>query len=504
MGNRDIVQRFKSLNSGLAQAGLLGDLVSTAIFAVVQLSAAPLLAAVLARGLTVEEFGTYNALLRISMLLVPLCTLGVSVGLSRYVAANRDAPQAMDYLWGALSIAVAGSVGTILASYFGLTDWIWHTDGKLHQRGWSVVGVLILLPGLTQVLNAWLRGSGGYQLANLAALVWTVGRLGIGCVLLFGVEIEPLWLLIAFFALDLLIHSVFVTVGHPVAIRVTSDFGSAIRVLLRYSVPRAPGGLAIQALQGVGVIYFSSRGQFEAAGFMSVGLTIVSFGNLVFSRLGTVLLPHFSYHLANAARSGMGVPDSVRRQLRMITAMLIAAAAISGTTAAFITPYALESWLGKDYDAAREVSGILTAAAGLLALYSVLSGAINAVDVKPINTVNLLVVMVYLAAGVTMLPNGTMSSVAILQLGGFGLLAALTVIATVRLYSLSWRDLAIAESTCIAVTNVAIMGLVANFMAMPLAGVCMTVLIVLFVDGVLLWLLKPEWFLFVLNKTYRR
>lgn len=466
----------------------------TMIFAVAQLFLAPVSTSLLARHLGAHDFGAYSSLQRLVLLIAPLSSLGVSVGVTRYVASARGKPKSKSFFWGAIAVTVSGALLVSLA--LGLVPESVLGDLDASAPGWLIF-LLLTAFVIQSLLGAWLRGNGDYFVSNVMHLLSELGKLVFLVLLfLFDWQLHIAMVLLTILMVQISIDVVLVSVTQPIDFRPRFLSWSHTKTLLTYSVPRVPGGLSLQALNSIGIFYFSLQGESALAGFMALSLVLLNAGSMVFSRLGSILMPHLVFELSKSedkdSAANHTIPGHVKSQLSIVISLLLSVAAISGAAGILALPTLIVPWLGQDFASTELPVSVLSSCIGIVALYSVLAGAVNAVDTRPLNTVNLTVAL--LAAGGVLAIHQDLNTtqVAIIQAFGFALLAALTIITVLRLYDIVPRDIGLTGFIVLTVTNTIIVSTVLlinqDFWARAIG-----VLAIVAADLAIIWKLSPPW-----------
>lgn len=223
----------------------------------------------------------------------------------------------------------------------------------------------------------------------------------------------------------------------------------------------------------------------------------------MFNRLGSVLMPHLAFSLNDKTRSDEeDIPLLVKRQVAAVIGLLLTSATIVGALGILALPHLVVPWLGAEYAPAEMPVSVLSACIGILALYSVLSGAVNAADTRALNTLNLTIVL--LVTGGLLLIRRDLDIVAVtwIQAFGYTLLAALTVLTVCRLYGISFREAGVAHASILAIVNAGLtsLAILSGYAAIHWVG---WAIFLLAIDGFLIWVSKPSWLQAILRKIPR-
>ncbi len=165
------------------------------------------------------------------------------------------------------------------------------------------------------------------------------------------------------------------------------------RTLLRYGVPRIPGDFAQMALLGLPTFFVAHKAGVQQAGFVALGISVLSMINAIFAPAGIILLPAASRMISEGARS----------ELRQhVLGVAGAAAIISGTIVLTVLIFAkpiIVLFLGAGFGDAVQFVRILALGAIPLSVYSAVRGLIDARHVRALNTYNNLIALAVFCAG---------------------------------------------------------------------------------------------------------
>jgi O-antigen/teichoic acid export membrane protein len=201
--------------------------------------------------------------------------------------------------------------------------------------------------------------------------------------------------------------------------------------LLRYGVARIPGELALGALFALPVVLTAHFSGVERAGFVALGVSLLSMLGSLFAPLGQILLP---------AVSSMWVQDdhmALWRKIRKLALRCIGLAAILVAVVEGLAPWGLVTFLGPGFDAAVPVVRTLCLAGIPFVAYVVLRNVLDALHARPLNAKNLVLALGIFLAGASL----GASSKLVVEAFAIGVLAlGLLTIRDVRLAFLTGRD----------------------------------------------------------------
>ena len=165
------------------------------------------------------------------------------------------------------------------------------------------------------------------------------------------------------------------------------------RTLLRYGIPRIPGDFAQMALLGLPTFFVAHKVGVEQAGFVALGISVLSMINALLAPAGIILLPAASRMISEGARS----------ELRQhVLGVAGAATVISGTVVLAVLIFAKPMvilFLGAGFEDAVQFVRILALGAIPLSVYSAVRGLIDAHHVRALNTYNNLIALAVFCAG---------------------------------------------------------------------------------------------------------
>ena len=171
-----------------------------------------------------------------------------------------------------------------------------------------------------------------------------------------------------------------------------AELRPAVTQLLRFGVPRVPGELALFALFAVPVFLVANTQGLAAAGYLSLGLSVLSLATSMYSSLGVVLLPYVS-RLA-AAGNERGAQSVVARTL----AGGVMLAAVVALVSVPLVPYATQRYLGGGFLEAVETVRVLLWATVPYVVYAILRNPLDALRAWPHNSVNLVLAVLVISA----------------------------------------------------------------------------------------------------------
>lgn len=206
-----------------------------------------------------------------------------------------------------------------------------------------------------------------------------------------------------------------------------------LKELLKYSVPRLPANLAMAGLFTIGPYIVIKMGNVESAGYLTAAQNVLRMADMSAFGVGFVLLPKLSeYAGKNQTKK---ITDITKLLLSIVSCLGIYLSLHLALLADNITL----AWLGKAYYNAIPLMRITLLSIGFYLAYVSLRCVVDAVEFKPINTMNTIISLV-LALGTALLVLFTGSSViymAVAAAVGFSSLGILTLVYLHKKYNIS-------------------------------------------------------------------
>jgi O-antigen/teichoic acid export membrane protein len=161
----------------------------------------------------------------------------------------------------------------------------------------------------------------------------------------------------------------------------------AARALLWYGLPRVPGEFALGALFALPVTFAAHRAGAAEAGFVGLGISLLSMAGSLFAPLGQIVLPTVSRLAATDDRHR--IASRSWRLAGTCVALALGATALG----ILLAPLVIPRFLGAEFMAA--VPGIQLLLLGLppYVVYIVLRAVLDAVHTRPLNAKNLLIAL---------------------------------------------------------------------------------------------------------------
>ena len=398
----------------------------------------------LAKGLGPEEFGAYSLSRRVVSTIIPFSTLMMGVAVTRYIALSKDDGSKYNYF---LSGFILGILPSVVFAIVGLiyrhelSQLIYHSTAHTSL----FMATLLILVGYPfyNILFAFYRGDGKMIYANL----WQIGLIALG-------PIAIAWWFSKSGQADLIIFLMggllFLAVV-PIALLISRAIlnskikGHKIRrnlkELFQFGFPRSPGGIAFSGILTIGPFLAPYFGSLKDAGFLVVGqsmLRVVEGGVVAF---GLVALPKL------AQAFGERRNEFLKESTTDIITFVFHLGLFTTFHLILWSDQIVLIWLGPQYMDAISLMKVLLLAVVPFFAFVMLRQIVNAIEEKPLNTVNCVCsfvialissfVLAFLGLGVMGLAIGSTI--------GLSVLGLLTVRYLWKLYQLKIRILRIQD-----------------------------------------------------------
>jgi O-antigen/teichoic acid export membrane protein len=369
-------------------------------------------------------FGEYTLSRRaIGLLYLPL-VMGLGIAAPRYIAISRE---------GALSGFSPGAFGLATLTAGLLPTLIVIALMNLAPAGASTVlfgnaSMTRVIPAAALALGgiaihglvyAVFRGHGQMHLANALQLL-NNGLIPVAAFFLVRGDAAAVlaftgfaWLATSGLALIALL---FREKKQAAAQRTLNDH---LRLLLRFGIPRIPGEFALVGLFALPALIALRANGIVAAGQFSAGLSVLSLVSSVFAPVGLVVLPRAS------AQAAVGDLAGLRRLvIRILTGGMILVI-IGVAIGELLIPVFVRWYFGPQFMVAVPVFRTCLLGAIPFVVYVLLRNILDALDVRALNSRNLIITLVLLVALCLLKPD--ILSMALSLVASLTLLSILSV-----------------------------------------------------------------------------
>lgn len=171
-----------------------------------------------------------------------------------------------------------------------------------------------------------------------------------------------------------------------------------LELLLRFGIPRIPGEFALVGIFAIPALIAVRAHGVEAAGHFSAALSVLAMVSGAFAPVGLVLLPRASAQVA------MGDIAGLRRLVLRILAGGILLASIGVAVGELVIPRFIEWYFGPAFQPAVPIFRACLLGAIPHAVYILMRSILDALDVKALNSRNLIIALV-IAVGLCLVNN---------------------------------------------------------------------------------------------------
>lgn len=336
-----------------------------------------------------EGVGKYSLIKRVVGLVQPFLFLGLAIGLPRYIATSKSREQVSSYIKiGSLVVTFLMFVFVILinlskdyfaAFFFGSTDYV-----KL------VLPFSFYMAGLTLhgLVYAFFRGRLLVKALNLLQII-NIAIVPIVILVLFkNITIEKLisftgalTFIVAF------IFSLYFTKDLFMRVRV-EQFKKSFRELTLYSFPRFPSVFIWNGFLSFGPIFAAHFASLKDVGYLSVSQSLLYAIGAATAPLGMICLPKVSNLVAD---NGC---EAIKENLNILIGAVIQLSTFVAFQAILLSDAIIKHWLGQEFLEAATILRIIFCSIIFYAFYEITRNILDAVKVKPINTINLFISLV--------------------------------------------------------------------------------------------------------------
>ena len=359
-----------------------------------------------------DGLGRFCLVRRVVAFLLPPLFLGLSVGLPRYIAISKTKSQRSGYTKAAILLVFVFTfvfliVMNLFKNYFakilfGNAEYV------------TLISPLsFLLSGMVlhTLAYSYFRGQLRVKAFNFVHIT-NIAVIPLVILILFkDITIENLIIAtgIATFAASLVFF-----LSHIREILIPSDkgqFTNSLKELLVYSLPRVPGDFALAGLFSLGPIFAAHLASTREVGYLSLSISLLNMVATAIKPVSIILLPKISSVLVD------GKIDSIKENIDfLIGAVLQCSLFISVQLLIFADVLAVY-WLGPEFMSAVPAMRIILTSMTFYAFYVTIRSVLDAVRVKPLNTINLFISLaVFLSGSGLLLYLGLFSTIICLSI----------------------------------------------------------------------------------------
>lgn len=377
----------------------LKDIVSTVITSVLTIVCLVIATSALAQGLGPEQFGAYSLIKRVLNNLEPWVTLSMAISVARFVALKQSGEARLTYLRCGVVLLIALLIPTLAVALLfpEKSAEILFNAGPQYGPVMISLVALIVSYSFYILLYAYYRGIGRMGLAN----IWQMGVIAVGPMVIALALARPGALeLVIYLNAALLALSIFPLLKHlhlsTLATQNREQFRSSMNDLIRYGLPRVPGGLIYGGLLSLGPMGATYLGSLKEAGFLVIGQSILKIYEGGIEGFGRAAMPAISTRFSESGKEGLK-----HRVAELIALIVDMGVFLTIHSTIWMGPILL-LWLGDAYEGAILPVKILTLALCPYLAFVTLRSVLDAVEERALTTgyLTLALITLVLASGI--------------------------------------------------------------------------------------------------------
>lgn len=364
---------------------VIADITQTAIVNGVVFITLILTTRIFAQGLGPDEFGVYSLARRVISTVLTFTTLGLTIAIPRYLGFySTSLERQKTYIISEIVLILVPLAAFSLISMVFPTMISTMLLGSKQSKD-LLYGFLTLLIGLTLHMTnyAIFRGRMEMKYAN-ALQILNIALVPL-IVALFLAKSSNASLVLTAIGLGIIAISsgplLWHFIGSCKALR--SKFKDATSDLLKYGVPRVPANMGLALMFMLGPWLAARLGEIREAGYFIVGQVVLSMLEEPLAAIGLVLLPRL------AQFSGKRERERLREYVSNLVGFSLHLGTFVSIQLFIYSDWIILLWLGEAYRPAIPIMRTVLASAGAYVLYVSLRSAIDADEVKAINTRNI-------------------------------------------------------------------------------------------------------------------
>ncbi len=409
--------------SKLSPSPFLKNIVTTSVTSLCITGSLVFVTAFLAKGLGPQDFGAYSMARRFIANIAPLILLSSGVAVRRYVALTDSESGRLSYVISALMISgctllILISTGFVLGEELSI---IIFSDISYIKLLYACI-VYLCCYSLWGITLSYLFGTQKIQNANLFQLfIGSIFPFTIAYLLAPTTPVNQIVLIFGIghlACLIILLPEIWKAYHELTFERIVGS----LMILLRYGLPRVPGDFALAGLFSIGPFLAGYYYGIEMAGFFVVAQYVFRIMEAVITSFGLVALPTIAKLLAQGQR------EHIKENLENLLIMIFHLGIFLTIHLLFWIREIVLVWLGHDYIDAILIMKILILSVSPYLAYVMLRSVVDAIEVRAINTINLLSALIFsVVLSITLHAIGLKSvGIAIGSASGFCLLGILT------------------------------------------------------------------------------
>lgn len=362
----------------------LKDYVFTFTVEIIVLIVTLLIYKLIASKLGVSDFTEYSIIKRTIALIIPVLFIGYGVAIPRYIAYNIS----KGYKDEAIKIFISGSVLVIVLTilfvavhqiFSGFFSYLYF-GSRLYSVFILPINTIVLGYVIHALVYAYLRGRRMFYTANVIQLI----NMGVFPILSIYCFNDLIYVLL-FNGLSVFFTSLCCYAF--ILIKNYSKFNlfSNNKILLKYGLPRVLGDFALSGFFAFPAYIVTHFYNIETGGYIAFGLTLVSMVGSLYSPLSLILLPQVSTHFAQKNYTG------IKRIFTIIILFTVLSCLAGIVLYLLFTSQILFLYFGDFNEILIIITQLSIIACFGYTLFITLRSIIDAVYIKPFNTINIII-----------------------------------------------------------------------------------------------------------------
>lgn len=459
----------------------------------------------LANGLGPESFGTYSLARRFVSLALPFTTLSIGTALTRYIAVAGTEIEKKTYFVDSLLITFASAVLAFACGWLGRNQWTLLIFNGIQYKNLFFSSLFMIIGfGFFTILYSYYRGIQRMDWANILQMI-IMGLAPLFISYFFASKstsaeiVFYIGLASCLCFLPLFIHLKNTPWKNTPLLQRQAD------QLLKYGIPRTPGGIALAGLLFIGPYLANTFGSAREAGYLVIGQSVFRVLEASIVAFGLVALPKVSQLFANNRT------DFLKDRIGDIIIMIIQVGLFTVLQLFIWSEEIVRIWLGSEYLQAVPYIRIFLISLCPYLGYVMLRSIVDAVEEKAVNTFNLFIALLITALSSLWLAS-TFLQMYGLALGcgiGFYYLGLSTAFYLIKKYrvNLSSVPLLVAGSVNLIFALLTLM--VKKYLAgqndpiFIIAIVSSTITLLSIIYGIILYMTKTQWILEIKKRFFR-
>jgi O-antigen/teichoic acid export membrane protein len=339
----------------------------------------------LAIGLGPEEFGAYSLARRIISNVIPLATLLIGYALTRYIAMTDDNKLRSSFIVSSI-ISNGAALLLLLLIVVPAGKYLSYLIFHSYEYLKLFYASLFFLVGYSvfNIVYAFFRGMQKFNTANsLQLCITAIIPLIVSYFFAYKKNSSFIMFLmgLAFYLAIIPLVLIIMKTGFPLI----RDVKKSMKTLLKYSIPRVPGGFILAGLLTTGPFLAGLFMGLKEAGYFVVGQSPIRVMGSAIVAFGLVALPKVSQLWANNNE------EFLKYRIEDILIMIFQIGLFFTIHLFLWSKEIVQVWLGTEYIDAIPIVKIIVLSLSPYIGFIILRSIIDAVEVRAINTLNLFI-----------------------------------------------------------------------------------------------------------------